>query len=452
MFFGTTPAVISNFLADEIKKHNPARVIVPFAGNFVVEKIASIVNPNVKIICTDVSLYSRAIGYYLSGVDSAIKVKSEIIEEFPGLKNYGNTERNAIAVVMLGEVARSRKKMNQPFYKTQVEDCRKNSEEYAEKISKKLQNFKETFKNNDFEFLGSDGILLCERAEKGDLVFYDPPVILGDYEKMFAPLEEMFDFDIPEYTQMTDEVKEKNLLSFSKKKITAYYRTNHILENIPQKYVQVFQYRYKYHSFYCVYTNNPSGKYVGTFVPLKETQIPIKIIQKTDDINPETQISVIKCKGPVANHFRLLWVKKAEMADAGIPYLIFADEKMIGLVVLMPGIQFSHEMAVILSDPACPTSKYKRLSKLILYIVCTREMLKMFNDDTMWEHNVFTTRVFTNEAVSMKYRSLFELAERKSDPSGNYQNVLIYQNKGKILGTFKDGLMEWLKKDSKHEK
>ena len=85
----------------------------------------------------------------------------------------------------------------------------------------------------------------------------------------------------------------------------------------------------------------------------------------------------------------------------------------------------------------------------MLYVCCTEEVQNMINDKSMWEHVGFTTRVFTNAPVSMKYRSLFDLKEREEETEGNYKYKVIYQNKRKIEPTIKDGLAKWLKKDGK---
>ena len=85
----------------------------------------------------------------------------------------------------------------------------------------------------------------------------------------------------------------------------------------------------------------------------------------------------------------------------------------------------------------------------MLHICCTQEVVDIMNEKSMWEHAGFTTRVFTNAPVSMKYRSLFDLKEREEDEEGNYKYKLIYQNKRKIAPTIKEGLKNWLKKDGK---
>lgn len=69
----------------------------------------------------------------------------------------------------------------------------------------------------------------------------------------------------------------------------------------------------------------------------------------------------------------------------------------------------------------------------------------------MWSHKGFSTIVFTDYDVSMKYRGLFELKKKEVLKGSNkYKNKLTYQNQSKIFPTRKDALLFWLKKESKH--
>jgi len=139
-----------------------------------------------------------------------------------------------------------------------------------------------------------------------------------------------------------------------------------------------------------------------------------------------------------------MWVKKAEMKSAGTAYLVVINGVVAGVLQLMSGMTYGHQMCVILSDPAAPSSRYKKLSKLLIMICSTHEMLDMFNEKCMWEHTGFTTRVFTNAQSSMKYRGLFELASKKK-VEGNYKWALVYQNKTPLL-TYKEALSNWVQK------
>ena len=147
-----------------------------------------------------------------------------------------------------------------------------------------------------------------------------------------------------------------------------------------------------------------SERFCGRFQPLQEEVRHCPIITEADEITLQTRIDIVSVNGNLGNHYRMMWVKKAEMGNMGSPFLVLADGKIIGLLVLESGVKFGTDLILIVSDPAAPTSRYKRLSKLMLHLCCTETVLNMVNERTMWEHTGFTTRVLTNNPVSMKYR------------------------------------------------
>lgn len=449
MFFGTTPSVVSQFLQKEIKRSKPNCTYVPFAGNFVVEQLSAIVYPKADIHSTDVSLYSRMIGYGLANQESEITIKDEILEDFPVFAKNPSPKNLAVAGIFFSEVGQCYKKKHIRYYQKMLQDAKTNQEEYYEKIMEKIEKFRDTLSDTNFYFYGVDACDIIPNAEKKDLMFYDPPVLLGDYEKMFKALEACMNFEEVEYTQMTEEVKYNHLKELSEKGVHTIYRTNNPLNNPPEGYREIFRYQYKYHSFYCLYSNKKKESFVGRFTPLKENPKNYQVINEADVITKDSKVDVIHVKSDIANHYRLMWVKKAEMTSAGHDLLMFIDGKLIGMVSLSDGMTFGHDLIAIFSDPCAPTSNYQRLSKLVLYLCCTEEMLGTFNNMTMWEHYGFTTRVFTGHPVSMKYRSLFDLTERKEEKDAGFKYKLIYQNRDKILPTYQDGLKEWLKKDGK---
>lgn len=452
MFFGTTPQIISQWIEGEIKRIKPKRVLVPFSGNFVIEQIAGIVDKNIEVVCTDVSLYSRAIGYAINDTKSEIKLKEEYAKEFPAFQGDLNPVETAACIIFFTELGKALSKKDKiPYYKSLYKDAKSNQNAYKEQIIEKIEKFKSNL--GKVTFLGTDGVDLARSAKKGDFVFYDPPVILGDYEKQFQQLCDCFNFDEPEYTQMTDEVKDEDLKIINESGAHCYYRTNNPVDDLDGSYKEVFRYKYDYHKHYCVYANkcknDKNNTWVGRFNPLKEEAVSYPIMMADDEITENSKVKILKVSSKVSNHYRLLWVKKAEMKDTGFAYLVFVNEKVVGVIQLMEGVKFGSDLAVLMSDPATPTSKYKRLSKLIIYLASTEEMLEQFNEDTLWEHVGLTTRVFTNAAVSMKYRGLFKLVERKEDKNGFYKYCLIYQNRDKIFKTSKEALQAWVRKHAK---
>lgn len=447
MFFGTTPQIVSQYIANEIKLHKPQRVFVPFAGNFVVEQLAGILQVP-EIHSTDVSLYSKAIGHGLTNTVYDIDLDFEIRKRFPYFSALTRPIDIAAQVIFFTEVANNFKKAQKTsFYKSLDRDAVMRQEQYYKKILAKLELIASMLSN--MQFYGKDACKLLPNTKANDLVFYDPPVAFGDYEKMFKEVESIYTYTPEPYTTITPELKLQQLAEMHEKGCKVYWRTNNPETHLPAGFKQVYQYKYKYTGAYCIYSNANYKTFVGSFQPLKEKIENYKMIGYEDIITENSKIEIKKVSTYVANHYRMMWVKKAQMLDSGHAFLLFVDGKLIGVLQLADALKFSSDLIVINSDPACPHSRYRRLSKLIIFLCCTQEMLKMMNDLSMWEHTGFTTRVFTNEPVSMKYRGLFDLAERAEDKEGNYKFKLIYQNRNKIFPTLAEALKAWVKKESK---
>jgi len=443
MFFGTTPQIVSQYLFKELKRINPKRIFIPFAGNFVCEQIAAMACPDAEIFSTDVSIYSRAIGFGVNDVDFRLELTEEMKKDFPFLIDKQKPLEKAAIVIFFTEVSKCYvQKEKVLYYSNLYNEAKLNIEKYFIQIIDKLQKFKKTTK---FKFFGIDACEVLKDVQKGDFVFYDPPVILGSYEKEYKTLPKLIDFDEVSYSQITEELKREQINEMNGKGAIVYWRTNGEKLTIPKCLNQVFYYKYKWNAAYHIYSNINTGSFVGSFSPIKEMVKNLKILSKDDEITENSEIEVIQQPTFIGNHYRMLWVKKAQMLDSGWCFIILVDKKLLGILQLGSGLKFGSNYCIINSDPVSPFSKYKRLSKLILYLCCTKEMLKTINDISMWEHTGFTTRVFTNAAISMKYRGIFELTERKEDKTSDYKNILIYHSK-KHYSTYRDALKEWLKK------
>lgn len=355
MFFGTTPSIISQWVLSELKSKSPKRVFEPFAGNFVVSQITGILSKEIEVHSTDVSLYSCGIGFGVLDIPKIHYGESEILDRFSFFKTKESPLDIACGILFFSEVAKNLSKEHIGYYKSLNQDAEQNQEKYYEQIHKKLTSFKNTL--GEFKFYGTCGVRLLEETKGGDFVFFDPPVILGDYEKMFAPLKQIFSWEEPSYTEMTDAIKFDALESLSEKGCNVYYRTNEEIEP-PKGYEMVFRHQYKRDGFYCVYSNKqPKSIFSNCYIPLREKPINLEIIDISDVISEKSVIEVVKTTSLIANHYRLMWVKKAEMTNMGVPYLVFCDKKLIGLYQISDGSKLNNEFSLIVSDPCAPTSQ-----------------------------------------------------------------------------------------------
>jgi hypothetical protein len=451
MFLGTTPSIISQYLIKQIEEIRPKRIFVPFAGNFVIEQLAGIVDKKIQVFSSDISVYSRAIGSGVTGEETEITVKEDVARDFPVFSGQINPLQKAAAAIFFSEAGVYKKKGEKTkYYRKLYENCIINQQQYYEGIMAKLAKFKEQL--GDFYFFGMDGIALLDKVEKGDMVFFDPPFISDSYDIQFEAMNECFDYREPIFTYMTNEVKQRVLIGLHEKGADLFYRPENplpkddVLNNILS---ERYRYRHTYDANYCIYSNVETGAFVGTACLLREEEKSYKLISEADEITEKSKIEILPCQSKIANHFRLMWVKKARMKDNGKSYLLMVDGKLVGVMQLGTGQTFGNEWCLINSDPATPTSRYQRLGKLLLRIICTKEFLNRVNDDLLWEHTGFTTKVYTNEPVSMKYRGVMKLHERNELKPGAANRFELTYRSDKLPVTMKDGLLQWLKQDSK---
>jgi hypothetical protein len=77
----------------------------------------------------------------------------------------------------------------------------------------------------------------------------------------------------------------------------------------------------------------------------------------------------------------------------------------------------------------------------VLYILLTNEVLQRVNRKTLWDHIGYTTKVYTDDPVSMKYRGLFDLAKRKKGKHLAYE--LTYSTKKMVGSTIQEAYIRW---------
>ncbi len=444
MFFGSTPKVIGNYFHDEMKRIQPKRVFSPFAGAFAIEQIVSLASPNTKLLSTDVTLFSAAIGYHLSNKETTISFTDELLELVPFLRDKYSTEDVAAAVLIFSDLAPHIVKAEKTeYYKKLVKSIISNFETHFEKAKQKLQKIKSSI--NNLEFYAMDAVELLKQVEAGDVVYFDPPYFQGDYEKMFKYLPKYFSYKEPPYTCIDRKMIQEYLAEFNDKGVTAYYRCFNTNDDLPEGYKLSMAFQHKYHAYHCIYTNAQSTMFIKRFEALKERIPKFKIAGENFSISNQSKIEIVRIGNDIANHYRMLWVKKAEMKQPNYSFLILADRNIIGVICINSGLAYGIDKAMIISDPASPMTKYKRLSKLILNILLTKEFLYFVNELTLWPHIGFTTIAYTNNPVSMKYRSLFELIKREDLKEGNYKYKLTYHSK-KQFENIQTALDEWIKK------
>ncbi len=449
MFFGTTPAPVRDFLARELRNFKPKRVFEPCAGNFVLSMLCGAVDREIEVVSGDVSLYSMAIGGAFTGSDFGIRLKPELELEYEQFAGKVDPIEIAALVVIFQELAKCRDKSHIKYYSNLERDIRCNQERYLASMVEKLTKAKSLL-GPSYNFHARDCMEAIQYAKPGDLVFFDPPYYEGDYEKGFASMESCFEYPQVEYTNMTMDKKIEALKDMTSRGVHAYFRHEEEIE-IPG-FELCYAFEYKADKRYLVYTNHREAIAQGRAVLMREKPKRYDVIWYEDEIKPTSDIRLVSMKADESNHYRLMWTKKAAMKDVGHRWGLVIDGKLAGMVSIVAGVMYGSPYAVIIADAAPFHTRYKRLGKLVLNCILSEEFLLSVNDLFMHEHTGFTTVAYTNAPVSMKYRGLFELAERKNGSPSGHKHTLVYRCGEMPHKTIKDGLLSWLKKHGKDTK
>jgi hypothetical protein len=442
MFFGTTPGPVRDYLASEIRRIAPSRVFEPCAGNFVLSFVCGAINKQIEVRSGDVSLYSVAIGHGLANQDGGIRLKPEVVDRYPFFKDKTSPAEIAATVILWAELAINLEKSHIAYCRAIARDVESNLPKVFGQVLSKVEKAKEAL--GKFTFTAQDACKTLQDVQSGDFVLYDPPYYLGDYEKMYEALVKYFDFPKIPYTQITEEIKLAQLQELRQRGADVFFRCEEVPENTPGFNV-VFKYLYKAEKYYYVLSNSKSEPAHGWRQILPSRKARYDVLWGKE-LEPGMTAEIVPVASDLANHYRLLWTKKAMMRDAGNKFLLVVGGKVCGVISIMSADRYGHQNAVIVADAAPLNTPYRRLGKLVLYTILSREFLERINKTFMWEHTGFTTLAYTNNPVSMKYRGLFELADRKTGAPGGHKYTLTYRTSVLPFDTIQQGYDEWLRK------
>jgi hypothetical protein len=116
------------------------------------------------------------------------------------------------------------------------------------------------------------------------------------------------------------------------------------------------------------------------------------------------------------------------------------DGKMIGAIAY--GTWTGSDEVLLLTDFAVDPHDYPKLSKLVVMATASKEIQRVIERAFTRRLNRLTTAVYTNNAASMKYRSLFDLAAREPLKEGHFKYKLTYKSDAGRW-TLDEALAEW---------
>lgn len=389
---------------DSIDRAKTPNVFVGCSGNFTFDRIAAA--KGFRVYSNDVSLYSRLIAALVRNEDFPTTCTDA---ELSGLfARWSQSKYTPIIQVMFAMKYGQFVDAKNDYQRTMLENYRQGAEAFCQKNIEKFSRGN-VFNFEIADFFFGDFKKHLEFAEKDSVIFLYAPTYKGGYEKIFNFVEKSFDYERPQYD------------IFDSKTAGPYYRRlldstqaciySDILydETLPFLRGQVEKGDGKRTVFfYSSIENAKSFHLVSNASILDKTP---SILKPDDSFSGSPSIKVVLLPVKIVNHFKHIFVSNkvnySLAGDMGLGFLI--DGKLFGFATFAKMLRTVDTKNILfLHSDFCVVSSIDRLSKLVLFLLRSKDVAKIVSRHYVHTFKGMQTSVYTDKPVSMKYRGVFK--------------------------------------------
>ena len=433
MFTGAINSTVRQFLVSRAEVFNNATVVVGCSGGFTIEAVITQHASPAAIHSNDVSLYSCALGGWLTGKPIRFEVADPTFE---WLRPHFTSDTNRVAALMVLFTAleweRQRHEHEKRMWRNYVHafsDLVAETRNRLEGAKVRVDSFFAGDVLDHFQhFDGDDTAIFCCYA----------PTYGGGYERMYTRLEQIFTWDTPTYP-LLDDARRQHLLEWMRQRRYLWYDDRLLPDEQPVMEQRSGRRRTVY--LYSNVIQNPAF-----FVDVQPGDLPkMRLAGSGLKITPKSQVTLKRIKTTELARFKDAFLSKAVLYGQGTwAFAVLVDGVTVGFLEYTPARYFTNDV-YMMADFAVPGTPYRRLSKLVLMLAVageTRILLERLSE--VRQRNVRTT-AFTDRPVSMKYRGVMKLQRRGQDDDGR---PFLNYGAGFNDSTWQGVLAEWLKRHS----
>jgi hypothetical protein len=231
LFKGIPRGPTRGYTARSIAVMRPGRVVIPCCGSFSLAAVARQAGCSAaSVACGDVSLYSTALGRAIMGEDWRLDLRDGILVD--GLAEIlepllSDPVSKATAVLFAIRVLQYQKKHQKRFHKDLQRELILNAEEYIRQLRYQVEGLRDDLHGLQYHARDMWETLEEHRHDESTMLLVNPPRYDGGYVRMFAGVDDVFDWDEPEYTQFMESDYDRlmELLGDSAATTFMYYAT-----------------------------------------------------------------------------------------------------------------------------------------------------------------------------------------------------------------------------------
>lgn len=421
MFTGSINQPTRKLLYNLRSKFINKEIYVGCSGNFTVEGILQGIG---RLHSNDVSLYSYAIGRYLVNEPVDYEIRNP---ELKWIEGYWKDELDKVVTILMSLDYLDYWYRNNRYFKRMAENYRDSwgviHEQTKAKLQKSLDIRIESYFNGDvvkhFRDAPLDAVLIAF-----------PPTYGGGYEKLYSHLETAYSWRGAEYDLVKPDEMFRTLAEIAQRHSNWLLMSDQVKEEYPlfakvqsdDKHKPVYLYGTIEDKYFM--SSSPQYEYVP-FKPIKDGEI--------------TDLKLVKLSLPQYRYIRAMYLKKSIV---GSDFIILAvavlnqDNELLGALSFSSLLNGMVQMTLDLSVERLQT-RYKKLSKLILMVSQTEEIRTLLQNSTGTLIEYLQTTVFTDRAVSMKYRGVYDLY-RKDEGKLIYRSLAGKYKLNEVVGIWKE--------------
>ncbi len=411
MFHGSLPSTAQQILCQIVKQWDAEDIYIGCSGNFTIERCLAHIT-KARLHSNDVTVYSCLLGRYFTGKPLDVSVREGYQGPMRFVEKYMDNGVGTVAVMLLlSKMSIYLGAKSNPYYERMIMAYKNQFEAMWNKTKDKLVKI-EPFITSIYEGDVCDWV--DKVPKKAGFICY-PPFFSGDYEKMFRAIDEIFEWDSPSFEFIN---KERINVMFEKLTERDYFMfgTNDYLPKYKNFLAGLSQTTNRGVPLY-IYTKSDKSAIV---VPRQKTEaLLLPRLGVQEDI--EGELGIIELKQEEFQALRSQYMNvHINPGQATLAMGVTVGGKLVGAYAFSTSSTVTDMSKYIdtpniylLSDfPISPT-KYKRLAKLVLYAALSIESKAIAERICNKRIHSITTTAFSRKPVSMKYRGLFRLLNKR---------------------------------------
>ncbi len=439
LFKGIPRGPTRGYTARVIEATQPERVVIPCCGSFSLAQVAREAGVAAEqIVCGDISLYSTALGNAIMGRDWRLEIKhdsGEIVRPY-----LTDPISKAAAVLFMIRVRQYDAKKQSIHKRDQQRELLLNVGFYMDQLKAEVSELAESLHGLTYHLRDMWETLEAHRQEPATILLVNPPRYTGGYNRMFKGIEHMFDWDEPAIAQFVEKDYERlmALLGQSEAQTLMYYATpgedptplwgepwRTVFADRPSDSKRV--------SINWIISNRAELEPMASRPRIVEGQAKYALFE--GEVRPDSELRAVGVEKAVGNYYRDLFIHRLEGSLAEQYVALLLDGQLMAVVGMnlknlrtgggkQSGV--THEPAHLTFAFTVPHAQYKRLHKLTLMFIVSREfwqdvLSKQKNAELFGNVREVQTTMLTRHPENKTARGILKLINREPQPDGSYK-------------------------------